>query len=357
MKRLNLHHKRQGKPTGLTATHNSMQNSMHPNNTMPNNTLPNNTSPQIEAIPTLIEDPYIRDVHRSTRTAPMHNHRRLQSWGLSEFTSRQKAPKNDQNNQKSPIVASSNASLEAVLPEYRKLKSAYRKKYAAHLQPKPQTQKTETTVVNHDEEGKRRAREWSNRAMGGNRAMDAYTVGVSSSSSFSPPPPSPSAVDPRIQTRVLPVPQRYLSQPPPPSTTASTTSSTTSSTTPTTTPVHESPMHKRRQRQRRVSILSTQEKKKILLKTREIEKEKSKQNLKVLKQQKQAELLAASQPTKDLAYLEGYENIAKEEYDTMIHDLDNRLDTHVKVIRQRRASYNVVKANVPTMTGTSNEKE
>ena len=67
--------------------------------------------------------------------------------------------------------------------------------------------------------------------------------------------------------------------------------------------------------------------------------------------------MAASQPTKDLAYLEGYENIAKEEYDTMIHDLDNRLDTHVKVIRQRRASYNVVKANVPTMTGTSNEKE
>jgi len=287
----------------------------------------------------------------------MHNHRRLQSWGLSEFTARQKSPKNNQynqnnqnnqNSQKSPIVASSNASLEAVLPEYRKLKSAYRKKYAAHLQPKPQTQKTETTVVDHNEEGKRRAREWSHRAMGGNRAMDAYTVGVPSSSSFSPPPPPPSAVDPRTQTRVLPVPQRYLSQPP---------SSTTPTTTPTTTLVHESPTHKRRQRQRRVSILSTQEKKKILLKTREIEKEKSKQNLKALKQQKQAELLAASQPTKDLTYLEGYENIAKEEYDTMIHDLDNRLDTHVKVIRQRRASYNVVKANVPTMTGTSNEEE
>jgi hypothetical protein len=138
---------------------------------------------------------------------------------------------------------------------------------------------------------------------------------------------------------------------------ASSSPSTTPTTTPTTTLVHESPTHKRRQRQRRVSILSTQEKKKILLKTREIEKEKSKQNLKALKQQKQAELLAASQPTKDLTYLEGYENIAKEEYDTMIHDLDNRLDTHVKVIRQRRASYNVVKANVPTMTGTSNEEE
>jgi hypothetical protein len=290
------------------------------------------TSPQIDAIPTLIDDPYILTTKNNGRSPPLmsNSHRRMQSWGLSEsdLNASQTGTKNKRKSSKSVNKNSDSESLETVLPKYRQLKSAYRRMYAAHLQ-NPENNSTQEKVGRS-----------SNNIMtdSNNGVMDIYTV-VGTGKRASPPPPPPPPPPP--------------SAPPPPSGPPPSQEESESYFYQT----HGQKQHNsknnkvNRMRERRVSILTTKEKQKILLNSRKNERQKSKEKLEQLKRDKEAQLEA---DIKDLDYLDGYNPLDKEDYDSMINDLDSRLDTHVKVIRQRRASYNIVKKNIPSMSSTKN---
>ena len=329
-------------------------------------------SPQIAAIPTLVDDPYILEQKANGRGSPTlaHAHRRLNTWGLGDqdllstygtYATNIKGKKKRNTKNSSSLETSSPAVATAdILPEYRKFKSAYRKQYAAHLQGdekkerQQQRQQQEArsqqihqhvtnyrheihnTTAQRDQEAARNAKEWSQKNFGSpsSGAMERYTVDVVSSSSSQPAPPPP---------------------PPPPSGPPPPENHTGNNHGQLHQHPHQHQQQRQASRQRRVSILSPETKKKILLKSREDARQKSKDRLLRERNTREKEEL-----DNDNDY--GYGNSpeqdgAQEDYDAMINDLDGILDIHPKEVRQRRASYNMVKeavGDINTPAYTSN---
>ena len=313
-------------------------------------------SPQIAAIPTLIDDPYMLEQHgsKSFNASPnlTHAHRRTQSWGLEERdlvstygTYKVKGTsyglygqigtsgkKNSGSGKKTKKTSSNKMSYSHepaptaadILPEYRKFKGAYRKQYAQHLQPTTETEEQSNTEMEQTRSDQIHQHVANYKQdIHNTNAMDQYTVGThktnnSNSSMYKPGPPP---------------------HPPPPA-----------GSPPALSPPAVSPPtsnHSRKpSRQRRVSILSPNAKKNILLKSRKDEKKKSKERLKYLSTSRNSSYNDLNNDNEDYYNGGGGSDDAKEDYDAMINDLDGILEVHPSVVRQRRASYNVVKQSV-----------